>query len=680
MITPKVSIIIPVYNPGEWLHECMRSVLDQSLREIEVICINDGSSDGSLERLNEYASQDARVMVFSQANCGAAVARNKGLSIASGEFVAFMDPDDLYPNSSVLESLYSKAVENGTDVCGGCMMQFFSDGRKIEHYSGINSGYEFTSEGIVEYSDYQFEYGYTRFIYRRKMIEVHDIRFPELLRFQDPPFFVAVMVAAKRFYALPIVVYKYRATDQTKKVDWVSNDYCRARHYVRGMSIVLDIAVNNGLFKLQSAEMDRLFRYGGKFLWSEGIAGRIQDDIDVMMKKYMPVVSVVVPIYNVEQFLGECLESLLVQKYRNLEIICVNDGSTDNSLQVVESYIERFSKFCKFIIHTQPNGGLSAARNAGMKLATGKYIYFLDSDDKITPEAIAELVTISESNNLDQVIFSCDVFITNETEILKRQAEGFSRYYKQDISLCDKIMRGDELFSSMMDKNCFYASQPLRFYRLALLKEHNCCYPEGLLHEDMYFAPLSLRWAQRAMLVNRRYFQRRVRDGSIMTTASDRTPRLHGLFGIIVSMCLKEDFWDGSDAFKKTLRTYISTMCLSLGWHCRDTPEEMWGSAIRDFIINDKVGDERIILEFILPLLKDRVIEYARANNLEKEVVALKKRVEEMSSLEPLIAAKDARIDGYIKQINDLCNSRSYRIGRMLTWPMRRMRRLFRRY
>ena len=704
MDAPKISVIIPVYNPGKWLHECMRSVLDQSLRDIEIICIDDGSSDGSLGLLKEYALQDERVKVFSQANSGAAVARNKGLSIASGEFVAFMDPDDLYSNLSVLEILYSKAIENSVDACGGCMMQFFPDGRRIEHYSGINSGYEFMTEGIVEYSDYQFEYGYTRFIYRRKVIEEHNIRFPELLRFQDPPFFVAVMVAVKRFYALPVVVYNYRATDQSKKVDWESNDYCRARHYVQGMSMVLDIAESNGLEKLKRQEMDRFLRYGGKFLWTEGLADKIQDDIDLMINKYMPVVSVVVPIYNVEQFVGECLESLLVQKYRNLEIICINDGSTDNSLKIVESYRERFVEFCRFMIKTQPNGGLSAARNAGMELATGKYIYFLDSDDRITSEAIAELVAISESNNLDQVIFSCDVFITDENESLKCQAEGFLRYYKQDSSLCDKPMRGDELFSSMVEKNCFYATQQLRFYRLSLLREHNCRFPEGLLHEDMYFAPLSLRWAQRAMLVNRRYFQRRVRDGSIMTTANDRSPRLHGLFGIIVALCLKKDFWDGSDIFKDTLRKYISTMCLGLGWHCRDTPREKWGAAVREIIINNKMGDERITLEFILPLLRDRILEYARANKSEKEVVVLKKRVEEMSDLRQLIVAKDKRIDdlerrvklrtkevvernqlitakdkrieGYIRDIENLKNSRSYRLGLLLTWPIRKILRM----
>ena len=368
-----------------------------------------------------------------------------------------------------------------------------------------------------------------------------------------------------------------------------------------------------------------------------------------------------------------------MQKYRNLEIICINDGSTDNSLKIVESYRERFVEFCRFMIKTQPNGGLSAARNAGMELATGKYIYFLDSDDRITSEAIAELVAISESNNLDQVIFSCDVFITDENESLKRQAEGFLRYYKQDSSLCDKPMRGDELFSSMVEKNCFYATQQLRFYRLSLLREHNCRFPEGLLHEDNYFAPLSLRWARKAMLVSNRYFQRRVRGGSIMTSAINHAAHLHGLFGVVIALCTNNDLWTDSELFKNALRCYISLLCRSLGWYCRDVPVEKWGEAIRDVVQSNLMGNERITTEFILPLLKDRVIEYARVNRAEKQIASLKESVKEVRKLQSLVAIKDKRIDIFerevqrgISELDELFNSEAYRVGMFVTWPARK--------
>ena len=730
MASPKISVILPVYNPGDWLHECMRSVLGQSLHDIEVVCVDDGSTDGSLDRLNEYAAQDARVKVLSQPNSGAAVARNKGMSIASGEFLAFMDPDDLYPDPEVLSTLYSKAIANGVDACGGCMMQFFPDGRKIEHYSGLNFGYEFTTEGVVEYSNYQFEYGYTRFIYRRKVIEEHGIRFPELLRFQDPPFFVATMQAIKRFYALPIVTYCYRATDQGKKVDWTGNDCRRARHYLRGMTMLLELADKHGLERLRVREMERLFGGGGRFLWQEHIAERIQDDLDRMMGDLMPVVSVVVPVYNVERFVGDCLDSVLAQKYRNLEVICVNDGSTDDSLRIVEAYRERFGDVCRLVVHSQKNGGLSAARNAGLELATGKYVYFLDSDDMIAPETIGELVVLSEREKLDQVIFSSDVFKDGEGETIDRQMDRFRRYYTLPNEICGRTMSGDELFHALVNVDRFHVSQPLRFYRLAPLKEHGCRFPVGMLHEDNYFAPLSLRFAERAMAYNRRYYQRRVRDESIMTATADFSPRLHGLFGVIVALCTNGELWTGSELFKTTLRRFISTLGRGLGWHCRDTPAEKWGAAVRDVVQANAMGDERITTEFILPLLRDRILEYVRANQAEKKATALAKSAEEALNLRKLItakdariddleqriklrtkevvernqlitakdariddlerrvklrtkevvernqliAAKDARIDGYVRQLADLRNSWAYRLGRMVTWPARKLR------
>lgn len=702
---PKISVIIPVYNPGEWLHECMQSVLGQSLRDIEIICIDDGSTDDSLDRLNEYASADSRVKVLSQSNSGAAVARNKGLSVASGEFVAFMDPDDFYPDLNVLSTLYSKAIANSVDVCGGCMMQFFPDGRKVEHYSGINSGYEFTAEGIVAYCDYQFEYGYTRFIYRRKTIVENDIRFPELMRFQDPPFFVEVMAVVKRFYAIPIITYCYRATNQAKKIDWTSNDYCRARHYVRGMMMVLELAIKNELNRLRVTELERLFNGGGKFLWQDHIAEHIHDDLDEMMKKYMPLVSVIVPAYNVEKYIGECLDSLLAQRYHNLEVICINDGSTDGTLHIIESYYERFSNMAsRLIVHSQENRGLSAARNAGLEIATGKYIYFLDSDDKIVPEAIAELVVISEREKLDQVIFSSDVFTNEKGELIDRQVKGFHKYYTLPNAICGHLMTGDELFHELINLQHFHASQPLRFYRVTPLKEHGCRFPVGMLHEDNYFAPLSLRFAKRAIAINRRYYQRRVRSGSIMTSTCDRSPRLHGLFGVIIALCTNDELWESSDIFRTALRRFISTLCQGLGWHCNDTPMEKWGDAVRDIMQDNGIGSERIITEFVFPLLRDRVKEGARANKAEKRVALLEKSVEEVVDLRhlltskdariddlekriklrikeivernQLIAAKDARIDRYIKQLADLRNSWSYRFGRYMTWPIRKIQRV----
>ena len=103
--TPKVSVIIPIYNQEKYLRYCLESVLLQNLQEIEVICVNDGSTDGSFEILSELAWTDERMRIIDQENQGAGEARNTGIREARGEYVAFIDPDDRYYNFKALETL-----------------------------------------------------------------------------------------------------------------------------------------------------------------------------------------------------------------------------------------------------------------------------------------------------------------------------------------------------------------------------------------------------------------------------------------------------------------------------------------------------------------------------------------------------------------------------------------------
>ena len=111
----KVSIIIPVYNPGELLNKCLDSASNQTLRDIEIICIDDESSDGSLDILNKYAENDYRFKVLTQSNSGAGIARNKGLEYAIGEYIVFLDSDD-YIELDMCEFLYNHAKNLDSDL------------------------------------------------------------------------------------------------------------------------------------------------------------------------------------------------------------------------------------------------------------------------------------------------------------------------------------------------------------------------------------------------------------------------------------------------------------------------------------------------------------------------------------------------------------------------------------
>ena len=110
----KVSVILPVYNGEKYIKKCMESLIDQTLKEIEIICVDDGSVDGTLEALKEYENLD-NVTVITQENAGAGAARNKGMSYAKGEYLSFLDADDIF-EKDMLEVAYNKAVEDKADM------------------------------------------------------------------------------------------------------------------------------------------------------------------------------------------------------------------------------------------------------------------------------------------------------------------------------------------------------------------------------------------------------------------------------------------------------------------------------------------------------------------------------------------------------------------------------------
>ena len=128
-----------------------------------------------------------------------------------------------------------------------------------------------------------------------------------------------------------------------------------------------------------------------------------------------PVVSVIVPVYNVEQYLPQCLDSIVNQTLENIEIICVNDSSTDNSLNILNHYAE---KDPRIKVVTQPNGGAGAARNRGLSLAAGKYLSFLDSDDFFEPDMLELAYNKAVCDKADFVVFQSDQYYTDRKEFV----------------------------------------------------------------------------------------------------------------------------------------------------------------------------------------------------------------------------------------------------------------------
>ena len=248
----RVTVIIPIYNAEKWLRESLDSVCSQSLREIEIVCVNDGSPDHSLEILKEYAARDERIVIIDKKNEGVGAARNDGIRAAKGEFVAFMDPDDKYPDADTLSILYQAATENHVLVAGGylgCMNEAGESIPKSRSYFGV----DFTCEGLVQYRDFQCDLQFSAYIYDRSFLIRSNLFFPTYVRFQDPPFFVNTMISAGSFYAVNQKTYIYRVgLEKPKFTDKKAFDF------MCGLSDNLKRSKEEGLARLHYLSAMRL--------------------------------------------------------------------------------------------------------------------------------------------------------------------------------------------------------------------------------------------------------------------------------------------------------------------------------------------------------------------------------------------------------------------------------------
>ena len=206
----KISIIIPVFNCERFIEQSIHSVQNQTLMDFEVICVDDGSTDCSTELIRKIQKEDKRILLYRQKNQGSGAARNLGMSYAQGEFIAFLDADDYYLETDALESMYRVCKEQRVSVCGTNIK--IERGERLVPERGYQEvGEASYNKNILEYQNFQFDYGYYGFIFERKLIVDHKVQFPLYRRFQDPVFFVKAMYAAKVFCFLDKTLYVYRA-------------------------------------------------------------------------------------------------------------------------------------------------------------------------------------------------------------------------------------------------------------------------------------------------------------------------------------------------------------------------------------------------------------------------------------------------------------------------------------
>lgn len=248
-----ISIIIPVYNAEQYLRECLDSALAQTVKEKEIICIDDGSTDSSYLILQEYQGDYKQIRVLRQENSGPGKARNVGLENAKGEYVCFLDADDYYMDETALEQMIEACRIHKVKVCGS-FRKIKKDNDQLELFELHREICKGKSEGIqIDYIDYQDDYHYQNYIFKLSMIKKHNICFPDYRRYQDPPFFLKVMLEAKTMWVLPIELYCLRLGHQNFE------QYGRMIKYtLMGIRDNMDLAYKNNLCILQKKLLSRI--------------------------------------------------------------------------------------------------------------------------------------------------------------------------------------------------------------------------------------------------------------------------------------------------------------------------------------------------------------------------------------------------------------------------------------
>jgi glycosyltransferase involved in cell wall biosynthesis len=217
---PAISVIVPVFNTGSYLRPCLDSIVGQSLRDIEVICVNDGSTDGSLEILQEYSERDNRLRIINfRENQGVSAARNAGIDAAEGAYIGFVDGDDTV-DRDFFRRLLSAAEESGADIVKGV---------HLNHDPVGNRRYQlevFDLNDKIRDNKAWFYFSFYSAIYKKEMINAYGIRFPEsLAHFEDPVFSVAAALYCDKVEIVDNAYYYY-----TERPDSMMRNGLTKRH------------------------------------------------------------------------------------------------------------------------------------------------------------------------------------------------------------------------------------------------------------------------------------------------------------------------------------------------------------------------------------------------------------------------------------------------------------------
>lgn len=428
---PAVSVIIPVYNVEDYLRSCLDSLLGQTLASIEVICVNDGSSDGSLGILREYEEKDTRLVVIDQANQGAAVARNNGIAAAHGEYLSILDSDDFF-EPVMLEKAYGRAKATDADIVVFRSDTFYTETGEYEatpwtlRKKQLPEQQPFAGTDIVNDAFKVFVGWSWDKLFKASFVRDNGLEFQPLRTSNDMRFVFCAIAKAERIATLDdVLAHHCRGVGglaETREKSWMcfhdalmsmKAQLCEwglFEHYERDF---VNYCLHASFWNYDSlAEPVRSMladKLVGEWFDDFGIYGRDAGYFynkgelrkrDLLAAAAVPKVSVVIPSLNSIDYYEECINSAVRQDLKDIEIICVDAGSNDGTRDIIAKYMKEDPRV-RLIEPDMRSYGRQM--NLGIDAARGEYLFILESDDYIESDTLSYYYGIAKENDLDFV-------------------------------------------------------------------------------------------------------------------------------------------------------------------------------------------------------------------------------------------------------------------------------------
>ena len=547
--SPLVSVIVPAYNAERYLDRCIESLVKQTHRNLEIIIVDDGSTDSTAVMCDRWAETDSRIQVIHKENGGVSSARNAGMRVAKGKYIGFVDSDDyvdveMFGNMAEVLECYPKCdvvkcgveVEYTYDVSQAELKStqaYFQDSVKGE----VRPGYD-----VVQGTDVC---AYDK-LYRADFLRTNGIKFPDGINNEDEAFFFEVYCRIRNCYYVPQRYYHYlrnpegimakqasaaddgKLPDAVKVYEFIAELLIREnrrdllgvlyRHMVGCVQRFIDSPIEYRI----SRAVSRILWKSNAFYYADLICGNdrqwVQRRVYELMNSWQPddnevapipedwfpkfavsksclsespLVSFIVPVYNAEKYIAVALETLRRQTLSDFEVICIDDGSIDDSGKILDLYA-KFDPRIK-VWHIE-NSGVSHARNLGLENARGRYVMFFDGDDRLHPRTAARTLLMAARDDLDTVMFDYRCFAYDSLKPID--------HYWRLANHISKFPQNRVFAPVELDQLPIYGSSWTYLWRRAFLEGIDARFPGMKLGEDLVWVLSVLSKVRKMRVLN----------------------------------------------------------------------------------------------------------------------------------------------------------------------------------